>query len=476
MIDLVIKGGKVVTPWGVGDWDVAVEGEKIVAVAAPGTLAGDLGRVIDATGRIVVPGGIEPHAHVAFPVPGWPGEESAPPEPASRAALFGGTTTLTDFAMVQRDMDIFQAIAAKDARWRGQAYCDYSYHCTLLGDFPSNIVPQVREAIESGYPTFKIFTTNIRQSVAMTEDEHRMVRMGHLSDVMEQAANHGGLLFIHSEDDDIVQYMYRKLTEEERTQWYNIHEIHNNMSEDVSFRRVLRLSEWTGAAVYFVHVSAKEGVNAIGEARGRGLPIYGETLHNYVSFNSDYYKRDNGPLYHTYPSLKSEEDRLALWDGLLKSGLSTIATDGSCTDFRLKMSGKTIFDVTGGHHGIETRMGITYGEGVVKRGMSLRRFVDLTSANAAKIMGYYPRKGALAPGSDADIVLIDPTIHKNLAVSDLHLGDYSVWEGWEVNGWPVTTILRGKVMVENGKFFGTPGNGQLIPRKIGSDILSRPAC
>ena len=334
----------------------------------------------------------------------------------------------------------------------------------------------MKEAIQSGYPTFKIFTTNIRQSAEWEEDRYWMARMGHLSDVMEQAAAHGGLLFVHAEDDDIVQYMYKKLTEEERTQWYYIHEVHNNTSEDVSFRRVLRMAEWTGTAVYFVHLSAKEGVNAVAEARGKGLPVYGETLHNYVSFNSDVYRSENGPIYHTYPSLKSEEDRLALWDGLLKGTINSMATDGSCTEFRSKMLGKTIFDVAGGHHGVETRMGITYSEGVVKRGMSLQQFVDVTSTNAAKIMGYYPRKGAIAPGSDADIVLIDPTIHKNLALSDLHLGDYSVWEGWEINGWPVTTILRGKVMVENDQFFGAPGDGQLIPRKIGADILSRPAC
>ncbi len=476
MIDLLIRGGQVVTPWGVGDWDVAVEGEKIAAVASPGSLPGDVGRVMDAAGKIVVPGGIEPHAHIGFPVPGRPGVESAGPEPASRAALFGGTTTVTDFAMVHPGMDIPQAIAAKEARWRGQGYCDHSYHCTLLGNFQQNVVDQVKEAIQSGYPTFKMFTTNIRQSAGWEDDRHWMARMGHVNAAMEQAAAHGGMMFIHSEDDDIVQYMYKKLTDEERTQWYYIHEIHNNMSEDVSFRRILKMAEWTGAATYFVHVSAKEGVRALEEARGRGFPLYAETLHNYVSFNADDYRRENGPIYHTYPSLKSEEDRLALWDGLLKGTISCMATDGSCTDFSMKMSGKTILDVTGGHHGVETRMGITYGEGVVKRGMSLRHFVDATSTNAAKIMGYYPRKGAIAPGSDADIVFIDPTIHKDLELSDLHLGDYSVWEGWEINGWPVTTILRGKVMVENGQFFGTPGDGKLIPRKVGSDILNRPLC
>ena len=476
MVDLIVRGGQVVTPWGVGGWDVAVQGEKIVAVSEPGTLPADGARVIDATGKIVVPGGIEPHAHVAFPVPGHPGLETPPPEAIGRAALFGGTTTITDFAIQRPGVDIFQSIEEKNLRWKGKSYCDYSYHCMLLAQIPTNIISQVREAIESGFPTFKIFTTNTRPVATIPEDERRMVRMGHLSAVMEQAVAHGGMLFIHSEDDDIVQYMYNKLNAEERTEWYNMHEVHNNMSEDLSFRRVLRVAEWTGAAVYFVHVSAKEGVNAIREARGRGLPVYGETLHNYVSFNAEDYKKPDGMKYHTYPSLKSEEDRLALWDGLLKGDIHSMATDEVCTTYAMKVAGRTINDVTGGHSGTETRMGITYTEGVVKRGMSLQQFVDVTSANAARIMGYFPRKGALAPGSDADIVLIDPSIHKPLSMGDLHISDYSIWEGWEINGWPVTTILRGKVMVEDGQFHGSLSDGQLIPRKVGSDILSRPAC
>ena len=174
--------------------------------------------------------------------------------------------------------------------------------------------------------------------------------------------------------------------------------------------------------------------------------------------------------------MKSEEDRVALWDGLLNGGINSMATDGSCTDFAMKLAGRTIHDVSGGHHGIETRMGITYGEAVVKRGMSLEQFVDVTSTNAARIMGYYPRKGAIAPGSDADIVLIDPSIQKTLSLGDLQLGDYSIWEGWDISGWPVTTLLRGKVMVENGLFFGDQNDGQFIPRRIAPDILNRPAC
>ena len=175
----------------------------------------------------------------------------------SRAALFGGTTTLTDFAITHPGMAIQEALDDRSSRWHGNSYCAYSHHCMLTGELTTRTISQVREVIEAGFPTFKIFTTNVRLTPMMAEKDLRMVGMGHLSGVMEQAAAHGGLMFIHSEDDDIVQYMYGKLTEEERTEWYNISEIHNNMSEDVSFRRVIGVAQWTGAAVYFVHVSAK---------------------------------------------------------------------------------------------------------------------------------------------------------------------------------------------------------------------------
>ena len=474
MLDLIIRGGQVVAPWGVGNWDVLVEGERIAAVAAAGSLSGDVVRVIDASGKIVVPGGVEPHAHVAAPIIFQPGNlETAPPEQVSRAALFGGTTTLADFAMCHPGRDIPAAIEERNSRWKGRSFADYAYHVTLAGEPSLRVVDQIKEAIAEGFPTLKMFITNILPNVP--EERRRMVGMGDLSAVMEQVAAHNGLLYVHAEDDDIVQYMYKKLIREERTEWQNMHLVHNNLSEDLSIRRVIRLAEWTGASVYFVHVSAKEGVAALREARSRGLPIYGETLHNYLAFTAEDYKESDGMKYHTYPALRSEEDKAALWDGLLRGGLNTVATDEYCTSYELKTRGKTIYDVTGGHNGAETRMGITYNEGVVKRGMSLERFVEVTSSNAAQLLGLYPQKGAIAPGSDADIVLIDPSLHKTLAKEDFHISDYSIWEGWEIKGWPVTTILRGKVVVEDGELLGSQGDGQLIKRKISSDVLSRPA-
>jgi dihydropyrimidinase len=483
MLDLVIRGGQVVAPWGVGNWDVAVQGETIVAVAEPGQLTRDVGRVIDATGKIVIPGGIEPHAHAAMPLP-YPnarekGTRASPPDVISKACVFGGTTTVVDFANWKPGITLVQAIEEKDKLFRGSSYADYTFHGVLVGmgtegstperavDLPLSLIDEVPELIQAGYSTVKVWTTN-----ATTQRPRQMMDFGHVWGVMQQVAKAGGVLAVHAEDEDIVMYMYRRLHAEGRTGTEFLHEAHNTLSEDLSFRRTIRLAERTGCAIYLMHVSAKDGVEAIADAQGRGLPVYGETLHHYATFTHDVYRQPSGPLYHTYPSLKGAEDHAALWDGLLHGAISTIATDVLFCPAEIKLAGHTIEDTVGGNAATEERVGITYTEGVVKRGMSLARFVDVTSANAAKICGMYPRKGAIAPGSDADIALIDPSVHKRLALSDLHAADHSVWEGWEIHGWPVTTILRGKVVVENGTLAGRPGDGRLIGgRRTGPDVL-----
>ena len=473
MLDLLIRGGRVVTPAGIGEWDVGIEGEGIAAVALPGTLPSEAGRIVDATGKIVVPGGIEAHAHIGFG-PGRPpgGRTNAGPAEQSLAAIWGGTTTVVDFAGLPQQGDVVQAVQKHLDGWKNQSYTDYSAHCTFLGNSTPEVISQIKDLIAAGFPSVKIFTTTI-----VPPSPDRVVAkmdMGSLGAIMEEAAKHGGIVAVHAEDDEIVQYNYTMAKEQGLWDWYNMHLIHTNLSEDLYFRRVIRLAEHTGAGIYFVHVSAKEGVNAIAEARSRGLPIYGETLTLYTSFNCERYKEPDGMKYHTYPSLKFEEDRLRLWDGLRRGDLSFMATDSIATPYAEKIVGRTVIDVTGGNIGIEIRMGITYTEAVVKQGMSIERYAEITSTNVAKVLGFYPRKGVIAVGSDADITIIDPSVKKRLTMQDLHLQDYNSWEGWDVEGWPTTVVLRGKVMVENGKLLGQSTDGQLIARKIDSSILHQP--
>jgi dihydropyrimidinase len=475
MLDLLIKNGQVVTPQGAGAWDVAVQGERIAAVVLPGTLT-EAARVIDAAGKVVVPGGVEPHTHLAHRIMMQPDEEifTLGPEEDSRGMAFGGTTTHIDFCFVRTGDDMPRAIEQRAARWKGQSHTDYSFHVTLAGALAIRQFDQIPEAIAAGFPTFKVFTTDIFPPHPKRPSNR--VDFGRIQLAMEKVAPRGGLMVVHAEDHDIVQFMYEKFREEKRMEGWNLPLVHNKLSEHLSFRRTINLAAATGASVYFVHTSAKEGVEAVAEARGAGLPIYAETLHHYACFTAEDYRTPRGYCYHTYPSIKYPEDQAALWDGLLSDAVSTTATDEFPTSLELKLRGKTIEDVTGGNLGAEARMGIVYTEGVVKRRMSLERFVAVTSANAARIHGLYPRKGAIAPGSDADLVLIDPSIHRPLTRQDFHVSDYSPWEGWEVRGWPVTTILRGKVIVDRGRLTGDTSDGRLIPRKIDGAVLRRPAC
>jgi dihydropyrimidinase len=476
MLDLVIRGGEVITPQGVGRWDVGVHGEQIAVVGAAGTLPIESARVIDATGLIVSPGGVEPHAHLAHGIMSHPEAPAMTlgPEEDTVGMACGGTTTHVDFAYVRPGTDIQPVLEQRAARWKGNSHIDYTFHLTLAGALPLRLFDQIPEAIQQGFPSFKVFTTNVLPPHPKRAGNR--IDFGRIHHAMEKVAAHGGIMVVHGEDEDLVQWNYERFREEGRMDGTNLHLVHTKLSEMLAFRRTTALAKATGAAVYFVHTSAREGVEAIAEARGAGLPVYGETLHQYACFNAEHYKTPRGFCSHTYPSLKFPEDQAALWDGLVKDGLSTLATDEYPTNLELKLKGRTIEDVTGGNLGAEARIGIAYSEGVVKRGMSLSRFAAITATNAARILGLYPQKGAIAPGSDADFVLIDPRIKKTLTRDDFHVSDYSPWEGWPVSGWPVTTILRGQLIAERGKLLGTATNGRLLTRRIDSAVLARPVC
>lgn len=472
----MIRNGQVVTPQGVGAWEIGIRGEQIVAVGLPGALPTDTARLIDASGKIVVPGGVEPHTHLAHPIMTHPDEPGITmgPEDDTRGMALGGTTTHVDFCYVRPGMEIPEVIEQRCARWKGNSYVDYAFHVALCGALPLRIFEQIPEAIQQGFPSLKVFTTNVLPPHPKRAPNR--LDFGRIQLAMEAAAAHGGLMAVHAEDEDIVQCMYERFRAEGRTDGTNLHLVHNKLSELLAFRRTIALARVTGAAVYFVHTSAREGVEAVGEARQLGLPVYAETLHQYACFNAEHYKRPRGFCAHTYPSLKLPEDQEALWNGLVTDGISTLATDEYPTTLAVKLRGRTIEDVTGGNVGAEARMGIAFSEGVVRRGMSLQRFVEVTATNAAKILGLFPRKGVIAPGSDADVALIDPAVRKTLTRDDFHVTDYSPWEGWSVSGWPVTTILRGKLIADGGVLLGSPADGRLMPRKIDPAVLRRPAC
>ncbi len=475
-LDLLIRGGTVVTPQGAGQWDVGVVGERIAAVAAAGTLPAEGARVLDAAGLIVVPGGVEPHTHLAHAIRTVPDEPGLTlgPEDDTVGMACGGTTTHIDFCFVRPGTEIAEAIEQRQARWAGNSHVDYAFHVTLCGALPLRVFDQIPEAIQQGFPSFKVFTTD----VLPPHPKRAPFRLdfGRIQLAMEQVARHGGIMVVHGEDDELVQCNYERFRAEGRMDAANMHLVHTKLSEQLAFRRAIGLARATGAGLYFVHTSAREGVAEVTQARATGQPVYAETLHQYACFDAEHYKAPRGLCAHTYPSLKLPEDREALWRGLVEDGVSTLATDEYPTPLAVKLRGRTIEDVTGGNVGAEARLGIGYTEGVVKRGMSLERFAAVTATNAARIFGLYPRKGVIAPGSDADLALLDPSVRKILTREDFHVSDYSPWEGWEVAGWPVVTVLRGRVIAERGRLTGDARGGRLVPRKIDRAILERPAC
>ena len=470
MVDLVITGDCVVTPHAIGPADVAIAGGKVVAVAERGAYPISAGaRLIDTAGQIVMPGGIDPHTHCLWPivVPGGTASLTQGPSVVGKAALFGGTTTIIDFTRWTHGQTVQGAIDERMAAWTADGCaCDWAFHTMVEGDLPPDIPDQLGEAIEAGHASVKIFTTDITPS-----RKGRMVDFGDIWEVFQVLAKKGGLGVIHAEDNDIVMHMYAKLFREGRAGFENMAEVHNTLSEDLSFRRVLRLAEQVpGTALYMLHVSAANGVQAIREARSKDLPVYGESLHQYMLYTQDDYAKANGQMYHTYPSLKSQADQDALWRGAMDGSINCIATDELCCSLAVKTQGRRIDDTTGGNAGVEPRVAVMYSEMVGKRGFSLRQFVDAVSTNAARIMGMYPRKGAIAPGSDADICILDPKLKRQVRAELLHEADYTPWEGRQVDAWPAMTILRGQVVVEGDTWLGNPNGGAWQHRTIPAEI------
>ena len=475
MLDIVITGGVAVLPSGPEQADIGVSGERIAAIGAPGSLAAlGAGRTVDASGQIVIPGGIDPHVHCRWPivVPGVTQHQLTDgPARVSQAALHGGTTTVIDFALVEAGESVQSAIERRQREWAGDCHCDYAFHTMVQGKIAPEILPELAEAVEAGNPSVKIFTTDITPS-----RKGRMVDFGDIWEVLKVLAQAGGIAAIHAEDNDIVMHMYEKLFREERTGFENMAEVHNTLSEDLSFNRVIRLAaNIEGAALYMMHTSARTGVAAIAAARAKGVPIYGETLHQYLMYTAEDYKQPNGQIYHTYPSLKFRADQEALWAATDHGAIQTVATDEICCPLRIKLQGRRIDDTTGGNAGVEPRLSLIYTETVEKRGYGLSDFVGLVSANAAKIMGLYPRKGALAVGSDADIVLLDPRQRHVVRAAEMHEADYSPWEGRDLAAWPSLTVLRGKIVVEGSAFTGELNDGQFLLRKIPEAVRARPA-
>ena len=461
MYDLIITNGNVADERSVLPLDIAVKDEKIVAVGTHGQFS-EVGAatVVDATGKYVVPGGIDTHVHYDLNISAAMRAQSA--EAGSRAGLWGGTTTYIDFSMAEGEEDLVESIQSKIANTdRQNIYSDYALHAIMTGAWPQSNADRIAEAISGGVTSFKFFTTFSGGEAigGMMSDD------GRIYSAMLETEKHGGITMVHCEDDCIIDFNVRRLYAEGRQHFSNIGEARPPLAEEAAVRRMLLLARRTGSPLYIVHVAAKESVEAISEASLAGADVFAEVLHPNLVFSPDLYQRDNGQRYMNYPPNKPKEHRDALWAACLDGRMSTVASDDFTIPWDRKMMGDTVDNVTGGTNSVETRMAVLWSEGVVGRKLSVPRFVELTSANPAKVFGIYGRKGVLRPGADADIVVMDDGFtHTFKQDENLHSDcDYSNWDGWQVQGMPVTTILRGNVMIDKGSFVGPENIGRFVP-------------
>lgn len=463
MIDLAVVNGTVVAADGVRVADVGVAGERVAAVGEPGSLAGAAARVVDASGLLVLPGGVDPHVHYELEALGARSESAD----SSVAALHGGTTSVIDFAFAVPPQGALAAVAERRALFEGRMAPDWGLHVILAGEIPFETIEEVPELVRSGVPSVKTMTTY----GWMCDDGHRF-------GVMCAVAEAGGMSVIHAEDDAIARFLTAKYVREGKTHGAYISETRPALVEEAAVRRALLLAERSGSALYVLHVAAGSAVEAIAEARARGLPAYGETLTPYLSFTQEaLWEPERGLLYNNYPTIKTKADQDVLWQAVADDRLQAVSSDHFLITAADRMSkmGVTVEDLQCGQAGVELRLPVLYTLGVASGRLSLERLVELVATNPARLFGLYPRKGVVAVGSDADLCVFDPEARWMVSLPELHMAsDYSCWEGWELRGRARTVIRRGEVVIEEGRVVGSTTGGRFLERSIPAEVVSAP--
>jgi dihydropyrimidinase len=457
---LLIRNGRVVTESATRIADVLVRGETIAEIGEH--LAGEADEIIDASGKLVVPGGIDPHVHLELPV----GEVISSDDffTGTRAAACGGTTTVIDFPTQERGRPMREALDAWHGKAAGKACIDYAFHM-IVTDLPRDRVPEMREIADAGVRSFKLFTAYPDR---LYVDDATLVR------AMRAAAELGAPVLMHAENgiaiDEIVQEARR--AGNFGPAWHA--RTRPAALEAEAVFRCIAIAEVTGATLYIVHLSSAAALEPVRWARARGVPVFAETCPQYLLLDDSRYEEPGfqGAKYVMTPCLRKPEDQAVLWDGVADDSIQVIGTDHCPFCMKDKERGRDDFTrIPNGAPGIENRMALIYSEGVAEGRISLERFVELTSTNAARLFGLFPQKGILAPGCDADIVVFDPERKETISVSNPrthHMRvDYNVYEGMAPRGFPEVVIARGRIVARNGDFTGRKGAGVFL-RRTGS--------
>ncbi|MBS7631456.1 dihydropyrimidinase [Candidatus Bathyarchaeota archaeon] len=463
MVDLLVKNGKVVFPDCTIEADIAVENGKIVAIGLRGSMP-RAEETIDARGKYVLPGGIDPHTHIANPFMG-----KSPDEDffiATKATAKGGTTTIIDFAIQKKGKTPMQEVLDRRAVADDKVVIDYSLHPCVTNPTPENL-GQLKELIDYGLPSFKLFLVYRKEGL--------MVDDGALMKVFELTKAYGGLVGLHAENVGMIEYLIDEALKKGNTSAIYHALTRPPITEAEAVNKAIYLANYYNAPYYNFHLSIKKGVDLCRKARNTGRPIYAETCTHYLVNTIDDLRRENGINFICTPPLRTKEDQNALWEGLADGSLSLVSSDHCYFTSEQKKTGKESFDkVPNGMPGHEFRMPILFSEGVVKGRISVNRFSEITSTNAAKIFGIYPQKGIIRVGSDADIVIIDPKLEKKISAEDSLYGmDWCPAEGLNVKGWPVVTISKGKVIWDGG-FRGKAGEGKFLKRVLDPELFKYP--
>ncbi|PTL73663.1 dihydropyrimidinase [Rathayibacter caricis DSM 15933] len=471
----LIINGTVVNATGTGAADVLIDGETIAAVLAPGsTLLGfDLGanvdRVIDATGKYVIPGGIDAHTHMEMPFGGTFASDTF--ETGTRAAAWGGTTSIVDFVVQYPGESVVDRYQAWQAKAAGECAIDYGFH-QILSDVQDSSLVAMDELMDEGVTSFKLFMAY--KGVFLSDD-------GQILRAFQKGASNGAMMMMHAENGAIIDELVKQSLAAGNTSPYFHGTSRPWQAEEEATHRAIMIADLTGAPLYVVHVSAKQAVEQIAEARDRGMNVFGETCPQYLYLSLE--EQLGAPGFEgakwvcsTPLRSKTEGHQHHMWQSLRTNDIQMVSTDHCpfCMKGQKDMGVGDFSKIPNGIGSVEHRMDLMY-QGVVSGQISLPRWVELTSTTPARMFGMYGKKGVIQPGADGDVVVYDPNGHTSIGIGEgrsHHMNmDYSAWEGFEIDGHVDTVISRGKVVVDDGQYVGTKGDGKYIKRGLSQYLI-----
>ncbi len=460
-MSVLIKNGRVITADADQIADIFIEGETIKAIGKDLNIKAT--KEIDAAGKLVFPGGIDPHVHLEMPFMGAFSSDNY--ETGTRAALYGGTTMVIDFILQKQGNSLRSALEEWKSRSDNNCVGDYSFHMAVT-DFNENTKKEIQEMIEvEGITSFKTFMAY--KGVFMIDDRQMI-------ELMAEVKKHGGLINVHATNGDMIDSLIAKHRSERKLSPLYHYLSQPEITEAEASGRFADMANYTGCPGYIVHLTCEGALNAVRNATKRNQKVFVETCIQYLILDASLYENDfEGAKWVMSPPLREKKDQETLWAGINQGLVEVVATDHCPFNWEKKLLGKDDFSkIPNGHPAIENRMELLFSEGVNKGRITLNKYVEVSSTNAAKIFGMFPRKGTIAVGSDADIVIFDPNEKHKLSAKTHHMNvDYSGYEGWELTGKVKTVLLRGKVAIENNHCNIDKGYGKFIRRNKVSSIV-----